>query len=426
MRPRLLLPLLLPVALSCSGGEPSPTEIKPEFVPACTPPKPTVTASPTSVSKPASSTGSAKFIVKNNCTVNVNGLTFQSSRTGAVATVGAPSPALVNSIAPGASVAVFVSYTTGAPGTGTVVLTSTTDPGAVSTGAQAVSVTAPVAAGIPFGLFGIKPDSIPNGTIWTGASLTSKNFNAIVTQLAAAKAKNPRIRMWFNMTAGDEQVFMNPTTGAFMLQAWKDTLDNHAKPFNADGTSSFYDNFLPYIQDGTFQGHQMLDDLAAFTPDPTQAQIDSMAAYSKKRFPLLPTAVRARPTQLKSWAPVCSTCPGGRKPYGVLDMGWAQYHGRVGDPTVYRDAEIAAAKDMQLGMLIGINIRKGLPPDDSPVPPDSILKWGNIFLEPGSTKSDYVCGFLMWDVAYQGLGNAVFSTLANKAASHVTAPCKRR
>jgi hypothetical protein len=151
-----------------------------------------------------------------------------------------------------------------------------------------------------------------------------------------------------------------------------------------------------------------------------------MAAYSKKRFPLLPTAVRARPTQLKTWAPPCSTCPGGKKPYGVLDMGWAQYHGRNGNATTYRDAEIAAAKDMQLGMLIGINITQGIPPDNTLVPPDSILKWGNIFLEPGSTKSDYVCAFLMWNAAYGDTTNAVFGTLASKAASHVAAPCKRR
>jgi hypothetical protein len=424
MRPRLLLPLLVPIALSCTGGESGPTEIKPEFLPSCTPPKPTITASPTAVSKAANSPGSTKFIVKNNCTVNVTGLTFQSSRTGAVASVGAPSPAVVNSIAPGASVAVFVGYTTGSPGTGTVVLTSTTDPGAVSTGAQTVTVTA-ASTGIPYGLFGLKPADMSSGAIWTGGSLTSKSFSAIVTQLAAAKALNPRIRMWFNMTAGDEQVFMRADS-SFNLQAWKDTLDSHAQPFNADGTSSFYDNFLPYIQDGTFQGHQMLDDLAAFKPDPTQAEIDSMAAYSKKRFPLLPTAVRARPTQLKTWAPPCSTCPGGKKPYGVLDMGWAQYHGRNGNATTYRDAEIAAAKDMQLGMLIGINITQGIPPDNTLVPPDSILKWGNIFLEPGSTKSDYVCAFLMWNAAYGDTTNAVFGTLASKAASHVAAPCKRR
>jgi hypothetical protein len=319
---------------------------------------------------------------------------------------------------------VSVPFTTGSAGSGTIVFSATNDGLGPLTVSKTQNVTVIAGAGIPFGLFGLKADSIPSGTIWTGSTLTSKSFNAILTQLAAAKAKSPRLRMWFNMTSGGEEVFMRADS-SFNLQSWKDTLDNHAKPFNADGTSSFYDDFLPYIQDGTFRGHMMLDDLANFKPDPTQAQIDSMAAYSKKRFPLLPTAVRARPTQLKSWAPLCSTCAGGRKPYSVLDMGWAQYVSRNGNPTVYRDAEIAAAKDMQLGMIIGINIYMGMP-NNQPVPTDSILKWGNIFLEPGSTKSDYVCSFLMWNNQFVGLSNSVFSTLASKAASHVAAPCKRR
>jgi hypothetical protein len=174
-------------------------------------------------------------------------------------------------------------------------------------------------------------------------------------------------------------------------------------------------------------GHLLLDDLSSFSPDPTQAQIDSMAAYSKRRFPGLLTAVRWRPTQLKSVAPLCGTCSGGRKPYGVLDAGWAQFVSRAGsrDPEVYRDAEIAAAKDMQLGLVIGINIRKGIDGTD-PVPADTIGAWGSILLEPGVPNSDYVCAFNMWDTAYIGLGNSAFVTLSNLAKNHVTAPCKRR
>jgi hypothetical protein len=283
------------------------------------------------------------------------------------------------------------------------------------------ATTSAASAGIPYGLFGLKPDSIPSGTIWTGGTLTSKNLNSVLTQLQAARNKTPRMRMWFNMVSGDEEVFKK-ADGTFNVQAWKDTLDNHAKPFNADGTSSFYDDFLPYIQDGTFQGHQMLDDLANFT-NITSAQLDTIAAHSKKRFPTLLTAVRDRPTALKARAPVCSTCPGGRKPFAVLDMGWAQFRTGLGSDASYLADNIQAAKDLKLGLVMGINIRKGIAGTD-PVPPDSILKWGSTFLAPGS--SDYVCGFMMWDNAYVGLGNTVFTTLANKAKNHVAAPCKRR
>lgn len=374
---------------------------------------------------PNSSNNNASWHINNNgsSAVSLTGQTL--SKSGAVTAVKTNIWAVFPySLAAGSKIDADLRFDVGASGTGSVGMTVSSSCGSLVAPAHLVTIQATTATGIPYGLFGLKADSVPSGTIWTGSALTNKNLNSVLTHLAAARNKTPRISMWFNMVAGDEQVFMRPD-GSFDLQAWKDTLDNHAKPLNTDGTSSFYDDFLPFIQDGTFQGHQMLDDLAAFTPDPSQAQIDSIAAHSKRRFPTLPTAVRFRATQLKAVAPACSTCPGGKKPYGVLDMGWAQYHSRHGDATAYRNAEISAAKDMQLGLVMGINIRKGMP-NDLPVPTDSILKWGNIFLEPGSANSDYVCGFVMWDVAFVGLGNSVFSTLATKAKDHVKAPCKRR
>lgn len=372
---------------------------------------------------PNSTNNTASWFVNNNGTSAVT-LTGQTvSRSGSVTAVRTTSwTRFPTSLDAGSRIDADVLFDVGASGTGSVGMTVSTNCGSVVAPAHLVSVAA--AGGIPYGLFALKADSIPSGTIWTGSALSSRSLNNVVTQLQAARNKSPRIYMWFNMTAGDEQAFMR-SDGSFNLQAWKDTLDAHAKPINADGTSSFYDDFLPYIQDGTFQGHQMLDDLAAFNPDPSQANIDSMAAHSKRRFPALPTAVRFRPTQLKGVAPLCSTCPGGRKPYGVLDMGWAQYHSRSGDVTVYRNNEVAAARDMQVGMVAGINIRKGMA-NDQPVPSDSIQKWGSIFLEAGNSNADYVCGFIMWDAAYVGLGNSAFTTLANLAKNHVKAPCKRR
>jgi hypothetical protein len=269
-------------------------------------------------------------------------------------------------------------------------------------------------AGIPYGLFGIKADSIPNGTIWTGSTLTSKNLNNVLNELQAARAKSPRVRQWFNIVAGDEQVFMN-ANGSFNLQAWKDTLDNHAKPFNPDGTSSFYDDFLPYIQDGTLQGVQMLDDIANFNPDPSFSQIEAMAAHMKKRFPTITTAVRATATFLKSTS--------GGAPYTQLDVAWAQYRPTRGPVVTYRNAEIAAASDVRLGLVLGMNIYKGMA-DESPMPADSIRVWGSELLKAGA--SDYACGFMMWNIQYPNLSHSAFTTLANLAKDHVAAPCKRR
>jgi len=282
------------------------------------------------------------------------------------------------------------------------------------TATKSATTTGSGGTGIPYGLFGIKADSIPNGTIWTGSTLTSKNLNNVISQLQDAKAKNPKLRMWFNIVAGDEQVFMN-TDGSFNLQRWKDTLDAHVSPINADGTSSYYDDLLPYIQDGTLQGTQMLDDIANFTPDPTFAQLEAIAAHMKKRFPTLTTAVRATPSALK-------TISGGQR-YTQLDVAWAQYRPTRGPVVTYRTNEIAAAQAVGLGLIFGMNIYMGMA-DNSPIPADSIRVWGSELLKAGA--SDYACGFMMWNVQYPNLSHSAFTTLATLAKNHVAAPCKRR
>jgi hypothetical protein len=138
MRQQTILSLLLLGGLACSGSESLPTETRPEFTPMCVPPRANVTAG-VPVTRVKNSNFSTKFTVKNNCTSTM-ALTFTTSRTGAVATVTAPSPT-TKVLAPGTSVAVFVGYHTGSPGSGTVVLTATTDFGDTSWGELQVTVT---------------------------------------------------------------------------------------------------------------------------------------------------------------------------------------------------------------------------------------------------------------------------------------------
>ena len=278
-------------------------------------------------------------------------------------------------------------------------------------------------AGTTYGLSGLKPDTIPTGWGWTGGYLGSKNLTTEKTLLAAGQSHSPRIRMIFSMTGGDEQVFKN-ANGSFNLQRWKDTLDRVASPLNADGTSSFYAGLLPYIRDTTYLAVRLLDDPANFTPPVSFSDIEAMAAYSKKRFPLLPTAIRERPTVLKSKAPLCGTCSGGHQPYAQLDMGWAQYRSDRGKAADYRDAEISAARDEKLGIILGINLNDGGPPVGTNVSVDSALSWGTEFLRP--VKSDYACALFLWDNTYPNLASSVFNTLASMAANHVKAPCTRR
>ncbi len=132
MRVYVPLAVLLSMLAACSSSDSSPTGLKPEFTVNCVPPRLTV-SNPPATTKPRNTSSSPKFIVTNNCSVSIGGWIASTSRTGAVASVGAPSIVDLPTLAPGASVAVFVGYTTGSSaGTGTVVLTVTNDPGTLS------------------------------------------------------------------------------------------------------------------------------------------------------------------------------------------------------------------------------------------------------------------------------------------------------
>jgi hypothetical protein len=79
------------------------------------------------------------FVVSNKCTTGM-ALEFTAGRSGAVASIVSVTPA-TKVLAAGAGVKVFVAHKTGSPGTGTLTLTATTDPGDSRTGVQQVTVT---------------------------------------------------------------------------------------------------------------------------------------------------------------------------------------------------------------------------------------------------------------------------------------------
>jgi hypothetical protein len=83
------------------------------------------------------------------------------------------------------------------------------------------------------------------------------------------------------------------------------------------------------------------------------ADIEEMARYSKSIWPSLPTAVRARPAQLKGAT------------WQFLDIAWAQwegpFHGGGTDrtPEEFRDENVALAKSLGLGLIFGMNYLDG-------------------------------------------------------------------
>ena len=280
------------------------------------------------------------------------------------------------------------------------------------------------ALGIPFGLTGIRPDSAFTDSRWTGGVKFVASMPVLVDQLRAARAKSPKLHMWYNIVSGNEEDFFTSSTDhSFSLPAWKTRLDNNVRGsgFNADGSSPWHDSVRTFIQDGTFQGTILLDDLQNFNPDPTFTQIEEMAEHMKLRFPTLVTAARVEPTFLKAQA--------GTRTYNQLDVGWAQYKENKGPVATYRNNEIAAASAVKLGLVLGINITKGRGPFSGPesgtdILPDSLRSWGDTLLAPGA--SDYACGFTMYDVRYAYLSHSYMTELSNLAKNHVAAPCRRR
>jgi hypothetical protein len=132
---------LLSAALGCSDRETLPTEVSPDFAIACSTPKPRIAASPTAVTRLSGARGTATFVAQNNCARRLTGWALTSSRTGAVATVDAPSVTTLPPLDPGQSVNVSVSYRLGSSGTGTVVLLATSSSGLTSFGYQTITVS---------------------------------------------------------------------------------------------------------------------------------------------------------------------------------------------------------------------------------------------------------------------------------------------
>jgi len=274
------------------------------------------------------------------------------------------------------------------------------------------------AAGIPFGVSGLSPSEFPANAIWTGGLRSIEPVNQILSELNIAQNHSPRIRMWFYFTGGDEQRFKDGT-GAFNLQAWKDTLDYyataaHTKPFNTDGSSQFAAQLQPYMQGGALMGILLLDDIGNFTPAVSHAQIEGMAAQAKLRYPGITTAVRQRPSKL------------GTGTYSSLDAAWAQYEARTSQndghtAAQYRDDQIAKARALPLGLVLGINISNGGLQPAGDIPVDSLRSWGDSLLASGT--SDYGCAFLMFDKTYGQLSDPAVTHVASLAQNHIASSC---
>jgi hypothetical protein len=250
--------------------------------------------------------------------------------------------------------------------------------------------------------------SVYNGSA-PGGQLSPSNM---LSWLSVARAKGARLVLKFCM---GRDMFVKNTDGTFSFTKWKALVDRYKTV-----------NFSSYIADGTITGHYLIDEPSR--PERwggkaiSQAQIEAMAAYSKKLWPTLPTMVRVVP----SWLAQASVT------YTHLDAAWFQYAARFGDPAQAVASEVVVAKRLGLGLMASMNVLDG-GNGTSGIPGWSSGKWAMSATEVRNygtalLNESHVCGFhtWMWDTTYYGRSDikSAMAALSAKAKSHAKTSCR--
>ena len=269
--------------------------------------------------------------------------------------------------------------------------------------------------GIAFGTYQMEPSDL--GTVHTGTlrggGITPEN---VLNLLSAIRAKGGRLVL--KMCMGEDRYVKNPD-GTFSLTKWKALVDRFRTV-----------NLGPYISDGTLLGHFLIDEPQRTAKWGgkiiTQATLEAMAQYSKQIWPTMTTFARTVPSWLAS-SPVT---------YRALDAGWLQYAAGKGDAAGLVAAEVAAAKNKGLGIVVGLNILDGGNGSSRvagwtrgrhAMSATEIRNYGTALL-----NQTHVCAFYNWTYNYTGPSyfarsdiKSALTDMSNKARAHVRTSCKQ-
>ena len=280
------------------------------------------------------------------------------------------------------------------------------------------STYAGVGQGIPFGEFGLQPEHFR--APYTGAVVIVSRSSAAAV-LRAAQAR--KLRLVLNL-GGGRKLYSNPD-GTFNLERWKARIDTYRDV-----------DFAPYVTEGLVLAHYLVDEPGATGSwggrPVSRADIDAMARYSKSIWPTLPTAVRATADWLGR----------GDTAYTSLDIAWAQWAGphRGGStgltPEQFRDENVALAKELELGVIFGMNYLNG-GDGSSGVPgtDEHPERWQMSAAEVAHVGTvlagaPYACALLSWrhDAEFESRPEvrAALDSVANVAAARGGTSCTRR
>jgi hypothetical protein len=241
-------------------------------------------------------------------------------------------------------------------------------PGSTNDGTGSTPVAAATfAGGIPVGLFA-QPLSL-YGPRYNGALLIIMPYE-LRSELSYIKSQGGKVIL--SLTGSN--VFFKDGSGHFSFTKWKARMDRYKDV-----------DFSSYISDGTIVGHFLLDepqDPTNWNGQPlTQAQVEAMAQYSKARWPNMATIIRAEPGWLDNWT----------GSYRYLDVAWAQYAARRGDPSAYLNQNVSAAKAKGLALIVGLNLIHGGVGAEA-MTASQVKSWGTAML-----SSTYPCAFISWE-----------------------------
>jgi hypothetical protein len=260
--------------------------------------------------------------------------------------------------------------------------------------------TGATAPGIPFGAFNL-PNSYLN-SVYSG-SVRALGPSDILSTLAAARRVGARVIL---RMAGGDSYYQN-SDGSFNLTKWKARVARFTTV-----------NIAPYISDGTFLGHFLVDE--PFDPSnwggkPIPfATLEAMAKYSKQLWPGLTTVVRATPRWLA----------GASFRYGYLDAAWAQYSARFGDVTTWIRSQAGIAKNEGLGLVVGLNwLSGGRTSGQYPMSASQVKSYGTVL-----ATTSYACAFYGWQYSSSYFGRSdiksALSAVSSKSKYRARQTCK--
>jgi hypothetical protein len=263
-----------------------------------------------------------------------------------------------------------------------------------------------------FGTFNMRNEYLSSvHTGWmNGGPLEPSN---ILTWLSGARAKGGRVVI--KLCKGKDSYVKN-SDGTFSLSKWKSLVSRYRTI-----------NLAPYIKDGTIVGHYLIDEPHRASrwggKVISQKTLEEMAAYSKQLWPEMTTLVRVAPSWLKSAS----------LSYRHLDAGWAQYTAGKGDAAKWVAAEAAAARNKNLGLVVGLNVinggngSSGVRGDRSgewSMSASEIKDYGYAMLGEG-----HACAFFNWqhDTDYYGVSSikSAMADVSSRARQHTKTSCRQ-